>query len=100
MANRWRNDRTVSGHSLAFRSSLAGERGLLQPLAALTPALTVAMIAHRMESLSLCDQVVVIDRGGVAREERFEDLTAYLSDPSVRASRANAEPSQEFDLKS
>lgn len=64
---------------------VAGERALLARLAALRPALTVVMIAHRLESLSLCDEVIIIDGGKVVAQDSFMSLRDYLSDPSVRA---------------
>jgi ATP-binding cassette subfamily C protein len=42
-----------------------GERLLLQRLIALRPRPTIVMIAHRTESLSLCDRVIVLKDGGL-----------------------------------
>jgi ABC-type multidrug transport system fused ATPase/permease subunit len=42
-----------------------GERLLLTRLLALTPRPTIVMIAHRAESLSLCDRVITLKDGGL-----------------------------------
>lgn len=42
---------------------IAGERQLLERLSALRPRPTVVVIAHRVESLSLCDRVLVLEDG-------------------------------------
>ena len=42
---------------------IAGERDVLERLQALSPRPTIVMIAHRMESLSLCERVLVLDQG-------------------------------------
>ena len=60
-------------------------------------ALTIVMIAHRMDSLTPCDQVVDIDGVALRETDCCEDLNAYLSDPPVRASLPTAETRQEFD---
>jgi ABC-type multidrug transport system fused ATPase/permease subunit len=44
---------------------IPGERLLLKRLAALKPRPTIVMIAHRAESLDLCDRVVVLKDGGL-----------------------------------
>jgi ATP-binding cassette subfamily C protein len=43
-----------------------GERAILERLRALEPAPTLVMIAHRLESLALCDRVVVLQEGRLA----------------------------------
>jgi ATP-binding cassette subfamily C protein len=47
---------------------VAGERELLAHLRALDPRPTIVMIAHRAESLALCDRVVRIEDGGCIDE--------------------------------
>lgn len=47
-----------------------GERALLERLRALTPRPTVAMIAHRAESLAFCDRVLVLEAGRLVSERR------------------------------
>ena len=42
---------------------VAGERALLLRLRALDPRPTIVLIAHRAESLALCDRVIRIERG-------------------------------------
>lgn len=42
---------------------ISAERQLLERLAAMRPRMTIVMIAHRPESLALCDQVVHIEDG-------------------------------------
>ena len=42
---------------------IVGERRLLEQLSALNPRPTVVVIAHRVESLSLCDRVLVLEDG-------------------------------------
>jgi ATP-binding cassette subfamily C protein len=42
---------------------VAGEHGLLTRLLAIRPRITVVMIAHRAESLSLCDRVLRMEDG-------------------------------------
>ena len=42
-----------------------GERLLLQRLIALKPRPTIVMIAHRAESLGLCDRVITLKDGGL-----------------------------------
>ena len=44
---------------------IPGERLLLKRLAALKPRPTIVMIAHRSESLDLCEQVIVLRDGGL-----------------------------------
>ncbi len=44
---------------------ISGERLLLKRLAALKPRPTIVMIAHRAESLDLCDRVLVLKDGGL-----------------------------------
>jgi ATP-binding cassette subfamily C protein len=42
---------------------IAGEREILDRLLGLHPRPTMVMVAHRLESLSLCDRVVYFDAG-------------------------------------
>ncbi|MEO8113935.1 MAG: ATP-binding cassette domain-containing protein [Phenylobacterium sp.] len=42
---------------------VTGEREILQRLRALSPAPTILIIAHRAESLALCDRVLTLDGG-------------------------------------
>jgi ATP-binding cassette subfamily C protein len=58
---------------------LKGERALLERLDALRPALTIVLIGHRVESLSLCNRVVLMNRGTVAAEGSFDALYERLS---------------------
>ena len=42
---------------------VAGERVILERLAALTPRPTVLMVAHREQSLALCERIIALDAG-------------------------------------
>ncbi len=55
---------------------VAGERELLERLLALRPRPTVVMIAHRAESLSLCERVLVLEGGRFATSGEGDELTA------------------------
>jgi ATP-binding cassette, subfamily C, bacterial len=46
------------------------ERGLMQRIAALSPAPTIVMIAHRPESLALCRQVLRLEEGRFVESAR------------------------------
>jgi ATP-binding cassette subfamily C protein len=46
---------------------VAAERALMRRIRALSPAPTIVMIAHRPESLALCDEVVRLDHGRLDR---------------------------------
>lgn len=46
---------------------IAGERAILDRLAALSPRPTVLMVAHRDESLALCERMIALDAGRLVR---------------------------------
>jgi ATP-binding cassette subfamily C protein len=46
-----------------------GERVLLERLVAIRPRLTIVMIAHRAESLALCDRVLFMDDGRLSEPQ-------------------------------
>lgn len=48
---------------------VAGERELLNQLKALSPRPAIVMIAHRAESLAVCDRILVMEQGRIVREE-------------------------------
>lgn len=75
---------------------VAGERELLTRLNALRPALTIVMIAHRLESLSLCDQVVIVDGGRVVANGAFDDLKPLMSDPELRRALSDQDAAPSF----
>ena len=45
---------------------IAAERGILTRLRALMPSPTIVIIAHRTESLALCDRVLRMEAGRIA----------------------------------
>jgi ATP-binding cassette subfamily C protein len=45
----------------------ASEAALLSRLSALDPRPTIVMVSHRAESLTVCDQVITIERGTMAQ---------------------------------
>jgi ATP-binding cassette subfamily C protein len=49
-----------------------GELGLLTALRAAAPEMTVVLIAHRRETLSACDRVVVLENGRISAEHSGE----------------------------
>jgi len=54
----------------------AGERAILERLRCLEPAPTLVMIAHRLESLALCDRVIVLEEGRLAEPAAPRPLAA------------------------
>lgn len=59
---------------------VAGERDLLARLDALRPAMTIVMIAHRLESLIRCDCVALFEAGRLVAVDRFDAVKDRLSD--------------------
>jgi ATP-binding cassette, subfamily C, bacterial len=57
---------------------IKGERILLERLNALRPELTIVLIAHRVETLSLCNRVVIMGRGQVTAQGSFDELHSQL----------------------
>jgi ABC-type multidrug transport system fused ATPase/permease subunit len=57
---------------------VAGERALLERLVAIRPRLTIVMIAHRAESLALCDRVLFMQDGRLSEPQ---SETARQPDP-------------------
>jgi ATP-binding cassette subfamily C protein len=55
-----------------------GERALLERLVAIRPRLTIVMIAHRAESLALCDRVLFMQDGRLSEPQ---SETARQPDP-------------------
>jgi len=49
---------------------IAGEHVLLQRLIAQQPRPTIVMIAHRVESMRLCERILTLDKGHFAEAER------------------------------
>lgn len=47
---------------------IAGERSLLERLLAIRPRMTIVMIAHRAESLALCDRLLTIEQGRIGED--------------------------------
>jgi ATP-binding cassette subfamily C protein len=57
---------------------IAGEHGLLSALRSLLPTTTIVTIAHRAESLALCDRIVVLRGGRVVDEGDYGQLRGRL----------------------
>jgi len=64
---------------------LAGERSLLAALLALCPRPTILMIAHRRETLTRCDQLLVLSEGQLrparSAEEAFAAMPEAVDEP-------------------
>jgi ATP-binding cassette, subfamily C, bacterial len=58
---------------------LKGERALLERLNTLRPELTILLIAHRVETLSLCNRVIIMKKGRIVSEDSFENLREQLA---------------------
>ncbi|MEO7690491.1 MAG: ATP-binding cassette domain-containing protein, partial [Sphingomonas sp.] len=58
-----RNPRLLVLDEAANAIDAAGEKALLERLAALDPRPTIVMISHRAESLVRCDRVITIELG-------------------------------------
>ena len=55
-----------------------GERQLLGRLNALRPGLTLLLVAHRLETLSACDEIVVLEHGTVTAVGSFSEVVGHL----------------------
>ena len=51
---------------------------MVQRLTRMTPALTIVMIAHRVESLACCDKILLVVAGHVTEVSGVEALRAAL----------------------
>jgi ATP-binding cassette subfamily C protein len=58
---------------------LRGEREILERLNRLRPELTIVLIAHRVESLRLCDRVAIFEAGCVMTEGPLNALLPQLT---------------------
>lgn len=52
---------------------IAGERAILERLARLNPRPTIVMVAHREQSLALCERIVTLDHGRIVADELREE---------------------------
>jgi ATP-binding cassette subfamily B protein len=60
------------------------EADVMQAIAALGPDVTVVVIAHRLTTVALCDQVVRLDEGRVMRVGTYDDVVlAHTENRSV-----------------
>jgi ATP-binding cassette subfamily C protein len=57
---------------------VAGERAIIERILELRPRMTIVVIAHRTESLSLCDRVFVFASGRICAEGSFAALRPHL----------------------
>lgn len=55
------------------------ERAILERLDALRPETTIVIVAHRLESLSLCDRVLLFEGGSVAADGPYPALRDRLA---------------------
>jgi ATP-binding cassette, subfamily C, bacterial len=56
----------------------SAEQTILAQLNALRPALTIVHVAHRLESLSLCNRVLLFDNGRISEEVSHQNPPAQL----------------------
>lgn len=57
---------------------ILAERQILAALKALTPGLTIVVVAHRAESLAFCDTIYLMQDGAIAAQGSYQDLRDRL----------------------
>jgi ATP-binding cassette subfamily C protein len=63
---------------------VATERAVLERLASLEPRVTIVMVAHRTETLCICDRTLTFERGRLVNDHRA--MTSWRAEQSVNQS--------------